>query len=243
MPAITPCGHSRAPQSRRPERGQAVSVRDKSVIITGAAQGHGRSIANAFASEGAQLALVDIAPMDQVISECKAYEVEVLEIPTDLREPDRVRALVEQVHQRYGKIDVLINDAGIVPHFRYGVTPWPKIADMEPDFFDNVIRTNLFGTFLTTKFTLPHMQAQGSGHIINFGQGRIGRGPSTGTVGSAVYDVSKMAIRAFTQSVAAEVKANGICVMSFGPGGPGATEGYDLDSLPPEQVRALAAEI
>ena len=220
-----------------------MSVRDKSVIITGAAQGHGRSIANAFASEGARLALVDIAPMDQVVSECEAYEADVMAIPTDLREPESVRSMVEQVHKRHGKIDVLINDAGIVTHFRYGVPNWPMIADMDPAFFDNVIRTNLFGTFLTTKFTLPYMQAQGAGHIINFGQGGVGGGPRAGSIGSAVYGTSKVAIRAFTQNVAAEVQKDGICVMSFGPGGPGAVKGHDLDSLPPEQVRTLAAEI
>src|SRR4030095_15198261 len=125
----------------------------------------------------------------------------------------------------------------------YGVPNWPMIADMDPAFFDNVIRTNLGGTFLATKYTLPYMQAPGSGHIINFGQGSVGTGPRAGSIGSAVYNTSKVAIRAFTQNVAAEVRKDGICVMSFGPGGPGAVKGYDLASLPPEQVQALANEV
>jgi NAD(P)-dependent dehydrogenase (short-subunit alcohol dehydrogenase family) len=220
-----------------------VSVRDKSVIITGAAQGHGRSIANAFAAEGARLTLVDIAPMDQVVGECEGYEAAAIAIPTDLREPEQVRAMVEQAHQRHGRIDVLINDAGIVTHFRYGVPTWPLIADMDPAFFDNVVRTNLGGTFLTTKYTLPHMQAQRSGHIINFGQGGVGGGPRAGTLGSAVYATSKLAIRGFTQNVAAEVKEHGICVMSFGPGGPGAVKGYNADKMSPEEVQALADQV
>ncbi len=220
-----------------------MAVKDRVVIITGAARGHGRSIANAFAAQGARLALVDIEPLDKTTGECQGYDAEVLAIQADLRKPEDIKAMVDQVHQRYGQIDVLINDGGIVPHFRYGVAPWPLVPDLEPDFFENVIRTNLFGTFLTTKYTLPHMLAQGSGHIINFGQGGVGRGPSAGSLGSTAYSVSKVAIRAFTQSVAAEVKDKGICVMSFGPGGPQAGHGYDLDNLPPEKVQELAAEI
>jgi NAD(P)-dependent dehydrogenase (short-subunit alcohol dehydrogenase family) len=220
-----------------------MAVKDKVVIITGAARGHGRSIANAFAAEGAKLGLVDLETMDRTVGECQHYEADVLAVRTDLREPDEVQSMVEQIHRTYGRIDVLINDAGIVPHFRYGVTPWPMIADLDPEFFKNVMWTNLGGTFLTTKYTLPYMQEQRSGHIINFGQGGVGRGPSSGILGSAVYGVSKVAIRAFTQAVAQEVKDYGICVMSFGPGGPGASKGYDLDTLPPDQMQALAAEI
>src|SRR5579871_1373096 len=134
-----------------------MAIRDKVAIITGAARGHGRSIAVAFASEGAKLALVDVAPMDQVVTDCQQHEAEVLQLQTDLREPDKVQAMIEQVHKRYGRIDILVNDAGIVTHFRYaGTKPWPRIAEMEPSFFDNVMRTNLFGTYLTTHFTLPY---------------------------------------------------------------------------------------
>jgi NAD(P)-dependent dehydrogenase (short-subunit alcohol dehydrogenase family) len=212
-----------------------VPVKDKVVIVTGAARGHGRSIAVAFASEGARLALVDIASLDQTLSDCQAHEGDVIAIPTDLRQPERVRAMVDEVKQRYGRIDVLINDAGIVTHFRYGEPRWPRIADMEPEFFDNVIRTNLMGTFLTTKYVLPHMEAQGGGHIINFGQGNVGRPVEPTETGATVYHVSKVAIRAFTHEVAIEELDKNICIVAFGPGGPGGET--------PEEVRDLAAQI
>src|SRR4051812_36198857 len=110
---------------------ERLSVRNKVVIITGAARGHGRSMAVTFASEGARLALVDIAPLARVVGECQRYEAEVLPFQTDLREPEQVRAMIDEVHQRYGRIDVLINDAGIVTHFRYaGTERWPRIVDM-----------------------------------------------------------------------------------------------------------------
>src|SRR5207247_7670445 len=53
-------------------------------------------------------------------------------VQVDIREPDRVRSLMEQVHNRFGRIDLLINDAGIVTHFQWGIPRWPRIADMEP---------------------------------------------------------------------------------------------------------------
>src|SRR4051794_22030467 len=131
-----------------------MAVADKVVIVTGSARGHGRSIAVAFASQGARLALVDIGNLDQTVADCKAHDAEVVAFNTDLRDPAAVKATIDAVQQQYGRIDVLVNDAGIVTHFRYGEKRWPRIADMEPEFFDSVIRTNLFGTFLTTKYAL-----------------------------------------------------------------------------------------
>ena len=224
------------------EEGQ-LSVRDKVIIITGSARGHGRSMAVAFASEGARLALVDIAPLAPVVGECQEYGAEVLPFEIDLREPEQVRAMIDEVQQHYGRIDVLINDAGIVTHFRYaGTQRWPRIADMEPSFFDNVIRTNLFGTFLTSKYALRYMEAQGSGHIINFGQGNVGRGigpTDPDQLGATTYHVSKVAIRAFSQALAGEEYAHGICVMAMGPG----EQLFSDRSLTPEEVRVRAAEI
>ncbi len=219
-----------------------MSVRDKVAIITGSARGHGRSIAVAFAKEGAKLALVDIAPLSQTEGDCKEYGGDVTTITTDLREPSAVKSMINQVHQRHGRIDVLVNDAGIVTHFRYAdVQRWPRIADMEPDFFDQVMRTNLFGTFLTTKYTIPYMEAQGGGHIVNFGQGNVGHGVRPDSAGAAVYHTSKVAIRAFTQEVASEELDKNVCIVSFGPGGPGGSE--RRDAMTPEETSAEAAKI
>jgi NAD(P)-dependent dehydrogenase (short-subunit alcohol dehydrogenase family) len=86
------------------------------------------------------------------------------------------------------------------------------------------------------------MEKQGSGHIINFGQGSVGRGVRGEEVGAAVYHVSKVAIRAFSQEVAAEEKSRGICIMSFGPGGPGGDSGA-ADAMTPDQVQEIAAQV
>jgi NAD(P)-dependent dehydrogenase (short-subunit alcohol dehydrogenase family) len=216
-------------------RKHEVAVKDKVVIVTGSARGHGRSIAVTFAAQGARLALVDVAPLDQTVADCRAHEADVIAIPTDLRDPEQVRSMIDQVVQRYGRIDVLVNDAGIVTHFRYGEPRWPRIADMEPAFFENVIRTNLIGTFLATKYALPHMEAQGGGHIINFGQGNVGRPLRVTEPGAAVYHVSKLAIRDFTAQVAMEELEHNVCIVAFGPGGPAGEA--------PEEVRESAAQI
>ena len=196
-----------------------MSVEDKVVIITGGAQGVGRQIVRTFAAEKARIAIADIASFDNVLADIKHLDVDILPVECDVREPDRVRSMFEQVHSRFGRIDVLIDDAGIVTHFQWGIPRWPRIAEMQPEFFDKVIRTNLFGTFLCTKHVLPYMEQQRSGHIINFGQGNVGRRNREDSPGATAYHVSKVAIRSFTEGVAAEERGYNICVMSMGPGG------------------------
>lgn len=196
-----------------------MALRGKVVIITGGAKGIGRYNARLFAAEGAKLAIADIAPMDTVTAEVQRLDGEVLPVPTDLRDEEAVRSLMAQVHDAYGRIDVLINDAAIVPHFQWGLPHWPRIKDMDLSFFDDVMRTNLYGTFLCTKHVIPYMEEQRSGHIINFGQGTLRPETRTDNVGSCVYGVSKLSIRAFTAKVAVEEKDANICIVSMGPGG------------------------
>ena len=196
-----------------------MALRDKVVIITGGAKGIGRYNARLFAAEGAKLAIADIAPMDTVVKEVQELEADILPVPTDLRQEDQVAGLMKQVQDRYGRIDVLMNNAGIVPHFQWGLPHWDRVRDMDFDFFDNVMRTNLGGTFLCTKHVLPYMEAQSSGHIINFGQGTLEPATREDAIGSCIYGVSKLAIRAFTNKVAIEEREHNVCIISVGPGG------------------------
>ena len=124
--------------------------------------------------------------------------------------------MVDQVLSRFGKIDVLVNNAGIVPHFQWGSPKWPRIRDMEQSFWDRVLGTNLGGTFLCTKHVLPHMESRRSGHIISL---HGGGGPL-----ACAYVVSKEAIVVFTRYVAEEEREFDVCVVAMGPGGAIATE-------------------
>jgi 3-oxoacyl-[acyl-carrier protein] reductase len=204
-------------------------VKGKVAVITGAAKGIGRYIARNFAGEGAKIAIsdIDVERMKKTEGELKETGVEVLAQKCDVRDEAQVRSLMKEVASRFGKIDVLFNNAGVVTHFGWGVPRWPLIPDMEKIFWDKVIETNLGGTFLCTKHVLPYMQDQRSGHIINL----YGGSPPK-TVGSCAYSVSKDGIRTFTRFVAEEMREWNICVVAVSPGGAIATEDA------PEEVRA-----
>ena len=189
----------------------------KVVVVTGSSRGIGRYITHTFAKEGAHLAIADVESLDQVEGELRGMEAEVLAVPTDVTNEDQVRALMRRINDRFGHIDVLVNNAGIVPHFAWGGPRWAAIRDMDKAFWDKVMNTNMGGTFLCTKHALPYMRKQGSGHIISlFGGG--------GGTGAAAYVVSKFAIKTFTKYVAEEERDANICVVSIGPGGTIATE-------------------
>jgi 3-oxoacyl-[acyl-carrier protein] reductase len=193
----------------------------KAVLITGGAKGIGRYIAHNFAREGAKLAVadIDLERMKQTANELREIGADVFTRKCDVRMEEDVRSLMKEVAERYGRIDVLVNNAGIVTHFGWGVPRWPVVRDMDKSFWDKIIETNLGGTFLCTKHVLPFMEAQRSGHIINL----YGGSPPK-TLGSCVYSVSKDAIRTFTRFVAEEVRESNICVVAVSPGGAIATE-------------------
>lgn len=195
-------------------------LEDQVAVVTGSARGIGRYVVHTFADAGARLAVADIEPLDNVARELREKEAEVLAVPTDVRDEDQVRALMDQVMSRYGRIDVLVNNAAVVTHFQWGNIPrWPPVRDMEKSFFDKVIGTNLGGTFLCTKHVLPYMERQRSGHIINlYGGG----GPTS--PGSLAYVVSKEAIRTFTRYLAEEEREHNVCVLVTSPGATIATE-------------------
>lgn len=161
--------------------------------------------------------------METVAGEVEKLGAEVLTVPTDVTDEEQVRSLMRQVHRRWGRIDVLVNNAGIVSHFHVGSPRWSRIRDMDKGFFEQVMNTNLGGTFLCTKHALPYMESLNAGHVINFGQGslRVPANPGRPNIGTCVYSTSKLAIRAFTRFVAAEEREFNICILSMGPGGPG----------------------
>ncbi len=200
------------------------------VIVTGGAKGIGRHAANTFAQEKPKVVIVDLDKerLQKTSSELGQI-TEILTINADVRIEDNVRKMVDQVVKRFGRIDVLINNAAIVPHFAWGIPRWARIRDMERDFWDRVIQTNLGGTFLCTKHVLPHMEERRSGHIINLYGGGGVKPP-----GACAYMVTKEAIRTFTRYVAEEARESNVCVAIVSPRVPIATEG-----APEEAVRRL----
>ena len=191
------------------------------VIVTGGSRGIGRNIAHGFAREGAKVAIAgtDTARLDRTREELLEMTPDALAVAADVRSEDAVRDLMARVAAQFGRIDVLVNNAGVVTHFHWGVPRWARVRDMERSFWDRVIDTNLGGTFLCTKHVLPYMEEQRSGHIVN-----LYGGGSVKSSGTCAYVVTKDAIRTFTRFVAEEERERNICVVVVSPGGAIATE-------------------
>jgi NAD(P)-dependent dehydrogenase (short-subunit alcohol dehydrogenase family) len=196
----------------------------KVVVITGSGGGIGRYVAKTYAQAGAKVVVADVKPLDRVAADLGAIEADYLGVPTDVRDDAAVRNLMERAVERFGRIDVLHNNAAIVPHVSRHDPRWTRIAGLDLDLWNSVIQTNLGGTFLCTRHALPYMEAHRSGHVISTMGG-------SRRVGAAPYQVSKDAIRSFTRAVADEEREFNVCVVTMSPGGRIAVEGTDPETL------------
>ncbi|HEY6540246.1 MAG TPA: SDR family NAD(P)-dependent oxidoreductase, partial [Ktedonobacteraceae bacterium] len=181
----------------------------KTAIVTGAAKGIGRGIAEAFANEGADVAIADIATSEQAQPALEAIRQagrNALFIHTDVANEQQVRAMVDAVLEAFGHIDILVNNAGI---FTQGLVEDLPVAD-----WDRVVNVNLRGTFLCTHFVLPHLLKQGGGRIINIAS-QLGY---IGGVEVAHYCASKGGVIAFTKALAREVATRNVLVNGIAPG-------------------------
>jgi NAD(P)-dependent dehydrogenase (short-subunit alcohol dehydrogenase family) len=199
----------------------------KVVVITGSGQGIGKHAARTFAQEKAKVVIADFnLDMAKKTAAEIGASTESIAIDTDVRSEDSVKKMIDEVIHRCGQIDIMMNNAAIVPHFAWNIPRWPLIADMPVDFWNRVIHTNLYGTFFGTKHVIPHMAKRKSGHIINlYGGGGVRPG------GAATYMVTKDGIRTFTRYVAEEVRDDNICVVTFSPRVPIATETAPEEAL------------
>jgi NAD(P)-dependent dehydrogenase (short-subunit alcohol dehydrogenase family) len=202
-------------------------LKDKVVIVTGSGQGIGKHAAKTFAQEEAKVVIADFNEENAKKTAAELEKLtETMALQVDVREEASVKRMVDRTLQRFGQIDVHINNAAIVPHFAWGIPRWPRIAEMPMDFWNRVVQTNLYGTFLGTKHVLPHMEKRKSGHIINL-YGGGGLTPS----GACTYMATKDAIRTFTRYVAEEVRESNVCVVTFSPRVPIATETAPKEAL------------
>tara|TARA_R110000787_G_scaffold127104_12_gene238465 strand:+ start:3513 stop:4253 length:741 start_codon:yes stop_codon:yes gene_type:complete len=185
----------------------------KIAVVTGGGQGIGKHAAKTLAEAGAKVVIADInkETAEEAAAELGAI-TETMAVTLDVREEDDVKGALDAVAAKFGSIDILVNNAGIVPHFRWGSPRWPRISDMPQDFWDRVVRTNLYGTFFCTKHAIPHIKARKGGHIVNL----FGGGAPT-PPGALTYMVTKNGIRTFTCFVAEEVREANICVVTFSP--------------------------
>src|SRR5262245_1820934 len=172
-------------------------------IVTGGAQGIGRAIVDKLAEEGASVVVADL---DGAKGEAAAAAVGGEAISTDISDPEQVRALVDAVVTRHGRLDVLVNNAAIVPF-----TPWDDIDFAE---WRRIMSVNLDGTFLMCRAGSDVMRKNGYGRIVNIVSNSI----LAGTPNLAHYEASKGGVMALTRALATELGKEGITVNSVAPG-------------------------
>jgi NAD(P)-dependent dehydrogenase (short-subunit alcohol dehydrogenase family) len=203
------------------------------VLITGALTGIGRATALAFAREGATVVVSGRREAEgkALESELHSLGAEAAFVLADVRHEDDVRSLVEQTAERFGRLDVAVNNAGTEGQ------PGP-LTEQTSDSYAAMFDTNVLGTFLSLKHELRTMQPQGSGSIINVSSTMGERGAAN----LALYAASKHAVEGLTKSAALEAAAFGVRVNAVAPG---PTETAMLDRLTgtPERKAAFYAAV
>ena len=180
-------------------------------IVTGGAKGIGQHYTRALAAEGARLMIADIADgKDVAASLAREHGANsVASAVTDVSEETAVKALVAETMERFGKIDILVNNAALFAPLRE-----TKCTEIETAVWDKVMAINLRGPFLMVKHVVPHMSARGYGKIINIGSGSIFHGIPW----MLHYVTSKGGIMAMTRVLALELGEHGIRVNTLSPG-------------------------
>ncbi len=180
-------------------------------LVTGGAKGIGRHYSRALAAEGARVAIADIADGSDLAAELAAKHGgnSVMSAVFDVSEEAQVKALVANTIERFGQIDILVNNAAL-----YAPLPTLKVTDIDVDLWDQVMAVNIRGPFLMVKHVAPHMIARKSGKIINIGSGTVARGIPE----FSHYVTSKGAVTAFTRAISRELGDHGICVNTLAPG-------------------------
>lgn len=183
---------------------------NKNVLVTGGTRGIGEAISREFAKKGYDLIINYVNSNDKAQNLKqeleKEYNIKVLPIQTDISNEISIKNMVDTAINEFGKIDVLVNNAGI--------TKDALLMRMKKEDFEDVINVNLLGTFNVTKNVIPYMIKQRSGRIINISS-VVG---VSGNAGQTNYSASKAGIIGFTKSLAKEVASRNILVNAVAPG-------------------------
>ena len=177
-------------------------LQDRVIIVTGAASGLGRSYAVRLAKEGAKLTLADVADLETTMSLCAAEGAETLALHVDVSSEEDTLEMARQTFERYGRIDGLLNNAGITT--RHGLEA-KSLLDLDMQMWDRVFAVNTRGTFLGIRAVFPYMREQRSGTVVNVSSGSTLRISRAVDATNAQYVASKTAITGITRAVAREL--------------------------------------
>ncbi len=204
-------------------------LKDKIAIVTGGSQGIGKAISELFAKEGATVIIMDLLPKGQEVADGINISGGKAEFHTvSVSDKSAVEKLFDQVNSKYGKIDILINNAGI--------TRDRTLEKMSEEEFDAVIEVNLKGVFICTQAVAPYMKANNYGRIVSAAS-NVGL---RGNFGQTNYAATKAGVIAMAKTWTMELGKYGITANAIAPG---FTMTDMVDKIPKEHVEAIKASI
>jgi NAD(P)-dependent dehydrogenase (short-subunit alcohol dehydrogenase family) len=187
----------------------SLNLSGKVALVTGGSRGLGKAIAETMAKNGANVAICGRKKesLDQAAAALQEMGHEVMAQVANVGESDKVAGLFQAIEQRFGRLDILVNNVGMN-------ILTPSLAEAEEALWDKIIQTNLKGTFLVSKHAVPLMKKTGGGKIINISSIAARRAAR----GMGIYCVAKAAVEMLTRSMAVELASDHISVNAVAPG-------------------------
>jgi len=187
-----------------------MKLQDKVAIITGAASGVGRAIAELYAKEGAKVVVADLnmEAIHAVVDQINSNGGTAIGVVANVMKEDEIQAMVEKAADAFGSVDILVNNAGIMDSFRL-------IETIEDDLWDRVLSINLTGPMRAIRKSLPFMLKKGEGVIVNIASAA----GITGGKGGVAYTSSKHGLVGLTKNVGYMYAKSGIRCNAIAPGG------------------------
>lgn len=184
-------------------------LRGKRIVVTGAAQGIGATLARGFCAMGARVVLADIADPEPTATVLRAEGYDALAVTADITDPDQCAAMVAAAEDSFGGLDGLVNNAAL-----FAVLPIAMQDEITPELWDSVMAVNVKGSWLATRAAVPAMDRSGGGSIVMFSSNRVFQGYP----GMLHYDASKGAVLSMARSLTRELGPKNIRVNTIAPG-------------------------